>query len=65
MTEMDPLLQPLKIIFDYMDGDINLEDAINAMLQADPDMSYETTKELLLQQPRDNILKLGACEREI
>ncbi len=59
MTEMDPLLQPLKIIFDYMDGNINLEDAINAMLQADPDMSYETTKELLLQQPRDNIIKLG------
>ncbi len=58
MTDIDPLLTPLKIIFDYMDGDINLEDAVTAMQEADPDMTYKEVKELLLQQPRDNVMDI-------
>ena len=51
-------MTPLKIIFDYMDGDINLEDAVTAMQEADPDMTYKEVKELLLQQPRDNVMDI-------
>ena len=58
MTDIDPLLTPLKIIFDYMDGDINLEDAVTAMQAADPNVTYEEVKEMLLEQPRDNVMDI-------
>ena len=58
MTDIDPLLTPLKIIFDYMDGDINLEDAVTAMQEADPNVTYEEVKEMLLEQPRDNVMEI-------
>lgn len=56
MMEIDPLLTPIKIIFEYMDGDLNLKEAISAIHEADPDMSLEEIKDLLLKTPRFNVL---------
>ena len=58
MTDIDPLLTPLKIIIDYMDGQINLEDAVTAIQEADPDMTYKEVKEMVMQQPRDNVMDI-------
>ena len=41
-----------------MDGDINLEDAVTAIQEADPDMTYKEVKEMLMQQPRDNVMDI-------
>lgn len=48
----------LKTLFDYMDGNVSLNEAINQMLASGSECTETTLRELLMNAPRFNVLHL-------